>query len=413
MGSSGERLQRAPECCSMLPVTLAVTIAFLLALFALHLWWRARWRRARKAAADELSRFREAQEHAANCERARQLSIFNSMIDGVLVLDQKGRVQLANTAFGRLFNPSTGPVGKTLLEVLRWHELAELAASLDDANPSRIQELRFPAAGEMWLQVSAAQILSGDQQRHGIILVFHDVTRLKQLERTREEFVANVSHELRTPLSHIKGYVETLLSGAKDDPLVATRFLQTIERNAGRLQWLIDDLLTISELESGRVRLDLQAVALRATAAKVCEDFAARAAARKVTLENAVPDLTLHADSARIEQVLSNLVDNAIKYGREGGRVSIRAEFSAKQEVEVSVQDDGPGLPPEALERAFERFYRVDKARSREQGGTGLGLSIVKHIVQSHGGRVRVASQLGKGATFIFTLPDVAPRSPR
>jgi two-component system phosphate regulon sensor histidine kinase PhoR len=206
--------------------------------------------------------------------------------------------------------------------------------------------------------------------------------------------------------------VETLLSGAKDDPSVATRFLQTIERNAGRLQWLIDDLLTISELESGRVRLDLQAVALRATAAKVCEDFAARAAARKVTLENAVPDLTLHADPARIEQVLSNLVDNAIKYGREGGRVSIRAQFSAKQEVEVSVQDDGPGLPPEALERAFERFYRVDKARSREQGGTGLGLSIVKHIVQSHGGRVRVASQLGKGATFIFTLPDVAPRSP-
>jgi two-component system phosphate regulon sensor histidine kinase PhoR len=169
---------------------------------------------------------------------------------------------------------------------------------------------------------------------------------------------------------------------------------------------LIEDLLTISEFESGRIKLNLQSVALRPAAAKVVADFQARAAARQVQLSEQVPDLRVRADPDRLEQVLCNLIDNAIKYGRVGGKVTIDACPLADGYVEISVTDDGPGIPPQAIERVFERFYRVDKARSREQGGTGLGLSIVKHIVQNHGGRAWANSQLGQGTTFFFTLPQ-------
>jgi two-component system phosphate regulon sensor histidine kinase PhoR len=211
---------------------------------------------------------------------------------------------------------------------------------------------------------------------------------------------------LRTPLSLIKGYVETLLDGAKDNPEVAAKFLQTIDRNAERLKLLIEDLLTISELESGRVKLNLQSVALRPLTEKVLADFRSRAATRQVTLREEVPDLRVRGDADRIEQVLCNLIDNAIKYGRNEGTVSVSAQPANAGQIEVSVQDDGPGIPPESIERIFERFYRVDKARSREQGGTGLGLSIVKHIIQGHGGRAWAKSELGQGTTFYFTLPQ-------
>jgi two-component system phosphate regulon sensor histidine kinase PhoR len=238
------------------------------------------------------------------------------------------------------------------------------------------------------------------------VLVFHDLTRLKQLESARQEFVANVSHELRTPLSLIKGYVETLLDGARNNPEVATRFLQTIDRNAERLRLLIEDLLAISELEAGRVRLNLQTLALRLVVTKVLEDFQRRSAGQSMTLVNQAPDLAVHADPSRLEQVLGNIVDNAIKYGRTGGTVTVAGRALDGGQVEVSIQDDGPGIPPESLERVFERFYRVDKARSREQGGTGLGLAIVKHLIQCHGGRVWATSEPGHGATFYFTLPQ-------
>jgi two-component system phosphate regulon sensor histidine kinase PhoR len=235
--------------------------------------------------------------------------------------------------------------------------------------------------------------------------VFHDLARLKRLESARQEFVANVSHELRTPLSLIKGYVETLLDGAKDNPEVATKFLLTIERNAERLKLLIEDLLAISELESGRVTLNLQSVQLNSVVAKVLEDLRSRAQARGIHLLDHTPPIQVRADPIRLEQVLGNLVDNAIKYGRSSGNVIVGAREAEDQQTELFVQDDGPGIPPEALERVFERFYRVDKARSREQGGTGLGLAIVKHIVQTHGGKVWAKSEAGHGTTFFFTIP--------
>ena len=255
--------------------------------------------------------------------------------------------------------------------------------------------------------MNATALLDRNGERQGMILVFHDLTRLKQLENTRKEFVANVSHELRTPLSMIKGYVETLISGAKDDPSVATRFLQTIEKHADRLTYLIEDLLTISRLESGQIVMNLKQLELRPVADEVVSDLRSRADDKSVVLENQVPpQILVRADADRIQQVLFNLVDNAIKYGRPEGLVRIGALAVDGQKIEVSVRDNGPGIPPEAIERVFERFYRVDKARSREQGGTGLGLSIVKHIVQSHGGEVWAKSTVGQGTTFLFTLPS-------
>lgn len=377
------------------------------ALVALHFWWRGKFLRAREATGREIETLKRQQEQSAFHHQVRQEAIFNSMVEGLLLLDERGRVQIANRAFANLFELRGEFAGKTVLEVLRLHELAEMVERLGPDRPWTSREMRMPGIVELWLRISAAAILSSEGKRQGTILVFHNLTRLKQLERTREEFIANVSHELRTPLSHIKGYVETLLDGAKNDPEVSTRFLETIARNTERLKLLIEDLLTISELESGRVKLNLQAVELRSVVSKVFDDFKSHAEARTIVLANEVPDLPVNADPVRLEQVLSNLVDNAIKYGRRGGRVSVGAQSADDAKVEIFVKDDGAGLPAEALERVFERFYRVDKARAREQGGTGLGLSIVKHIVQGHGGRVWARSEPGKGATFCFTLPAV------
>jgi two-component system phosphate regulon sensor histidine kinase PhoR len=235
--------------------------------------------------------------------------------------------------------------------------------------------------------------------------VCHDLTRLRQLEAVRQEFVANVSHELRTPLSLIKSAAETLLDGGKDDAAALTRFLQIIDKHANRLTLLIDDLLMLSTLDSGNVRLNLQPVSLRAAVQEAIDDLKMRAGSRGFALENNVTaDLIAQSDPDRLRQVLSNLLDNAIKYGRLEGRAAVSAQVIDKR-VEVAVRDDGPGIAPDACARIFERFYRADKARSREQGGTGLGLAIVKHVVQAHGGEVRVESNPGAGATFFFTLP--------
>ena len=383
---------------SLLALTLAI------ALVALHLWWRTKLGREREAWRAKDSERENSGRSIVGEAVARQDALFDSMIEGVLVLDETGRVQFANQGFAEMFSTVGMLRGKILLEAVRSHEIAAIVERAGREQRVEDQEIQMPGDKERWFKINAASVISSDQRRLGTILVVHDITQIKQLERTRQEFVANVSHELRTPLSHIKGYTETLLGGAKDDPEVATRFLQTIERNVERLKLLIEDLLTISEIESGRVMLNLQPVPVRASVEKVFDDFRTRAAARAVTLVDESEELTARADQRRLEQVLTNLVDNAVKYGGNEGRVVVGARLNDGL-VEMSVQDNGPGLPAESLERVFERFYRVDKARSRDQGGTGLGLSIVKHIVQSHGGRVWVESEPGKGAKFCFTLP--------
>jgi two-component system phosphate regulon sensor histidine kinase PhoR len=375
-----------------------------LAAGVVHLRWRRAFLRAQETSRDAIEQLKESQEHVARQVQTQQEALFNSMIEGLLLLDEHGRIQLANRAFSDLFGLTTPVRGKTIVEALRLTELAALVESVTPQEQLLGHELRLAGLSERWLQINAAAISDANGKQRGTVLVVHDLTRLKQLERARQEFVANVSHELRTPLSLIKGYVETLLDGAKDNPEVETKFLQTIQRNSERLQFLIEDLLTISELESGRIRMNLQNLALRPMVEKALGDLSARARTKRVTLTNHLPEVTVRADADRLQQVFGNLVDNAIKYGRLEGSVTVSGNTLNDDTFEVCVQDDGPGIPAEALERVFERFYRVDKARSREQGGTGLGLSIVKHIVQSHGGRVWAKSEPGKGAAFFFTL---------
>jgi two-component system phosphate regulon sensor histidine kinase PhoR len=382
-----------------------LTILAVAAAVGIHFWWRNKFVRAEQQSRVERESFQQLSGAAMERSLAEQETLFDSMIEGVLLLDEQGRIRMANRAFHQLFGTNADLRGKTPLEALRRHEVSDLLERLGGESSVLDYEMKLPGLEERWLQINAAIINGSDSRRLGAILVFHDLTRLKQLERTREEFVANVSHELRTPLSLIKGYAETLLDSARNDPEITERFLKIIERNTKRLDLLIQDLLAISAFESGRIKLNLQPVNVRQLVEKVLGDLKARAGTKNVKLVNCVPDLTAAADENRLEQVLANLVDNAIKYGHEQGVVSIGGRKAEANQIEIFVQDDGPGIPPESLDRVFERFYRVDKARSREQGGTGLGLSIVKHIVQNHGGKVWVKSELGKGATFFFTLP--------
>jgi two-component system phosphate regulon sensor histidine kinase PhoR len=293
------------------------------------------------------------------------------------------------------------------LETTRHHEVAALVTRLENEPEILGHELRLETLeSPKFLQVNALALRDGEGVRDGAILVLHDLTRLRQLEAVRQEFVANVSHELRTPLSLIKSAAETLIDGGKDEPESLTRFLQIIDKHANRLTLLIDDLLMLSTLDSGNIRLALQSVSLAVAVQEVADDLRGRAHTRGVTIKNQVePALIVQADPDRLRQVISNLIDNAIKYGRIEGEVVISARALDSRRIEVSVQDDGPGIPAEACARIFERFFRGDKARSREQGGTGLGLAIVKHVVQAHGGEVRVESAPGAGARFSFTLP--------
>jgi two-component system phosphate regulon sensor histidine kinase PhoR len=380
-------------------------ILCLAALAGLHFWWRRRYAALEGRREAEIEAAQRRQQQTNVDAKAQQQVLFNSMIEGLLLLDRSQKIYLANRAFKNLFGLKIELRGKSILEALRLHELDELVQRVQAEGQVFDYEIKLPELTERWLRVNAAVISNSAGEREGMIMVFHELTRLKQLERTREEFVANVSHELRTPLSLIKGYVETLLDGARNNPEVSERFLKIIERNANRLDLLIQDLLTISALESGRMKLNLQPVDLHVLAEKILADLHGKAENRKVTLHNELPPLPIAADPNRLEQVFANLVDNAIKYGRLNGHVVLGGRQLEDGRREFFVRDDGPGIPPEALERVFERFYRVDKARSRDQGGTGLGLAIVKHIVHAHGGEVRVSSELGKGATFYFTLP--------
>lgn len=391
-----------------------ITLSILLAgvCVGLHFFWRDR---AEKLASEisrlqgELEQAREDLDHAYFQMRSHQQGVFNSMVEGLLLLDTQARVHTTNKTLERLFSINRDIRGLTLMEAFRNHDLLEVVERVQREGQVRGFELTLPGIQQTrYLEVNASAIRDPENERDEIIIVFHDFTRIKELESLRRDFVANVSHELRTPLTLIKGFVETLIDGAKDDPNVAGKFLQTIHKHTNRLAFLIEDLLTISHLESGRLVMQRQELRLHSLVERVLDELQSPAGQRKVTLENLVPEeLEITADADRMQQVLYNLVDNAIKYGREGGLVQVGAGIE-EQTTEVFVRDNGAGIPREAQDRVFERFFRVDRARSRDQGGTGLGLSIVKHIVQAHGGEVWVKSETGSGSTFFFTLPDPA-----
>ena len=382
----------------------------LCAAAALFLWQEKRQRQLKQQLQSEhQARTTLEQQHglAAAQKEAEQQALFNGMVEGVLILDGRGRISLVNQSLRKIFGLTADMRGKTIMEAFRLQELAKLTARLAQGEAVYDYELELPGMDERYLQVNASAVLDRDGIQHGALLVFHDLTRIKQLENTRQEFVANVSHELRTPLSLIKGFVETLLEGAKDDPLQTTQFLRTIEKHTDRLTYLIEDLLTISRLERGQIIMNLHQVDLYAETERVVDDLRARATEKKVSIENRIPtDLSAHADADRVQQVLYNLIENGIKYGRPDGHVTVGGRPLPDNKVEIWVADDGPGIPPESRERVFERFYRVDRARSRDTGGTGLGLAITKHIVQAHGGEVWLKSELGQGSEFFFTLPQ-------
>lgn len=389
-------------------MSVVLALLGLLAIVAAAGWWRAV--RSRQVAEDRHRR--ELAERKAEHERAlqkhvrRTQAMLDSMIEGLVVLDPRNHVVLTNRAAAELFGFVQPATGRALIETVRHHEVVTLAEHLAKESVVIGYELRIEGTPSKFIQVNAVTLKDDAGVAAGAVLVFHDLTRIRQLEGVRQEFVANVSHELRTPLSLIKGATETLLDGAKTDPVALERLLTIVDRHADRLTLLIDDLLLLARLDSNRVTLNLQPVPLRMAVQEVMTDLSSRAPSRQMTFENAVPPgLMARVDPDRIRQVLSNLIDNAVKYGRPGGTVKVSGKVVDDTFVELCVEDDGPGIPADARARVFERFFRADKARSREQGGTGLGLAIVKHVVQAHGGDVRVESEPGRGAAFYFTLP--------
>jgi len=371
-------------------------------------WWLAcaRIKAGEKQQGAELAKLQAAHDKALRDHAMRLQALLDSMIEGLVVLDLHNHVVLTNRAAAEIFDFTQPATGRALLETVRHHEIATLATRLTRESAVVGYELRIEGAPSRFLQVNAVALQDPSGAASGAVLVFHDLTRVRELEGVRQEFVANVSHELRTPLSLIKGATETLLDGAKTDPVALDRLLTIVDRHADRLTHLIDDLLLLAKLDSERVTLNIQPTPLRLAVQEVVDDLVPLAETREVVVENAVaPGMIVQVDPDRLRQVVSNLVDNAVKYGRPAGKVKITARVLNDLFVEVCVEDDGPGIPSDARARVFERFFRADKARSRDQGGTGLGLAIVKHVVQAHGGEVRVESELGRGAAFYFTLP--------
>jgi len=351
-------------------------------------------------------------------ERERLEAILRGMVEGVLVTDLTGGVVLMNARARDLLAlpPDATPRGRPLVELSRDPALGELMRELAGGASIASRDVTLSAGTGPTLQVNAARLRGADGEAFGFVLVLHDVTELRRLEVIRRDFVANVSHELRTPLTAIKGYAETLLGTAGDDRETARRFLAVIDRHSERLGRLINDLLTLSDLELGRTPMRLNAVTVAAAVDDVLQIFADSVARAGVVVEAQVaPGLPpVHADGDRLRQVLINLVDNAIKYTPAGGRVLVHGVLASGTEhgglVEIAIEDSGIGIPAQDLPRLTERFFRVDKARSRELGGTGLGLAIVKHIVQAHGGSLAISSALGQGTTVrVFFPAAVAP----
>jgi two-component system, OmpR family, phosphate regulon sensor histidine kinase PhoR len=342
-------------------------------------------------------------------EQARISAILDGMVEGVVAVDARDHVVAMNEPARSLFALGAGRAeGKPLLEAIRNADLHALLAEIRGGAAPAITRREFGVGGPAprTVQANAVPVDLGGGEI-GVVMVFHDVSELRRLETVRTEFVANVSHELRTPLTAIHGYLETLLGGALDEPEHARPFLEIVFRHTERLGRLLEDLRDLSDIELGRVHLQLGPVAVDDVIESVLAIMRPRADARGVTLVAAlpsgVPDVS--ADPDRLEQILINLVDNAVKYTDAGGRVSV-AGRPLDGMVELAVADTGVGIPPADLPRITERFYRVDRARSRELGGTGLGLAIVKHLVIAHGGRLAIESEPGRGTTVRFTLPS-------
>lgn len=335
-------------------------------------------------------------------------AILSSMSEGVVATDITGRISLINPMAAELFNLTHGEgVGEFPYKVFPDSELGDvfhqvyvkgfpIEKEIKWSNPERVLNLRL------------APIRDEVEEIRGVVAVIGDVTKLRRLETMRKDFVANVSHELKTPLTSIKGFVETLLDGDLEDKETTRKFMSIIYQEAERLNNLIHDLLDISKLESGQTELRVKQVELEPLIDSVVLAISNRMNAKNLQLEKDIQAKTVWGDEGLLNELFINLIDNSVKYTPAGGKITV-GSLKGKGETMIYVRDTGFGIPAESLPRIFERFYRVDKGRSREMGGTGLGLSIVKHIVERHGGKVAVQSELGKGSEFTVTIPDVAP----
>jgi two-component system phosphate regulon sensor histidine kinase PhoR len=345
----------------------------------------------------------EEKVRCASVEQGKLESAFASMIEGVVVLNGQRRIESMNRGMRKIIagRYPTDVVGKTPLEAFR---NLELQAALE-----RFCETKSPVSGEIRLgeeapivlsvNISAIHGLPGDDEK--TMMVFHDITRLKKLEKTRTDFIANVTHEIKTPLTAIIGFVDTLREGAIEDHASAKNFLYTIAENARRLDRLVEDLLTISDVEMGDMKLRREGVSVREIVDHVLSIIEAKVMEKNLIVHAHIPEspLLIFADRDRVVQILLNILDNAVKFTPEGGKVTITASEDAHGYVAIRVKDTGIGIPKSELPRIGERFYRVDKARSRELGGTGLGLSIVRHLMRVHEGRMEIESAMGAGTT--------------
>jgi two-component system, OmpR family, phosphate regulon sensor histidine kinase PhoR len=353
-------------------------------------------------------------------ERNRSSAILRSMVEGVAVVDTRERLIFFNRAFAGILNlDGEKSEGRPLIEVIRNSQLlAVIRKALHgeeglqvDIAMGFVQQRSFSVTATPVnpLDSAAARVNPGKPESakaSGAVVVLHDVTELRRLERVRQDFVANVSHEFKTPLTAIQGFAETLLAGAIDDPTNNRRFLEIIREHAARLARLTDDLMKLARIEAGKLEVQFSPANL-ADVAEGCEETALMKANRKqIAFEMNVPATLplVRGDANLLHEVLQNLLDNAVQYTHPGGKITVTAQ-PRERDVVVAVADTGIGIPLADQERIFERFYRVDAARSREAGGTGLGLSIAKHIVESHGGRIWVESEIGAGSKFSFSIP--------
>jgi two-component system phosphate regulon sensor histidine kinase PhoR len=341
-------------------------------------------------------------------ERNRSSAILGSMVEGVAVVTADERILFCNWAFEQILElPDGSSQGRTLVEALRQADLVALVRQALSGVEELTGEVEVGTVRRRNFSVTAAPVRAAGA--NGAVMVLHDITELRRLERVRRDFVANVSHEFKTPLTAIQGFAETLLSGALDDKANRKRFVEIIREHARRLARLTDDLLKLSRIEAGRLELEIRPVRVEALVSGCVETTRLNAQARgleiHVDLQKDAP--AVRGDGAQLGEVLQNLLDNAVQYTPAGGKIEVRARSNG-QGVTFTVTDTGIGIPESDLERIFERFYRVDAARSREAGGTGLGLAIARHIVEAHGGRIWVESAIGQGSRFHFSIPTAS-----
>jgi len=333
-----------------------------------------------------------------------------NMVEGVLMVDSRHVVRLANDELLRLFGLRQNPVGRTVLEALREAQVEQVLRQTLESGTARREEIALQssagAEATRHFEISAVPIRDAAGAIDGAVVVFHDLTRIKQLEVVRRDFVANVSHELRTPLAIFRGYLETLIDNPGLPREDTVRVLESMQRNSNRLNSLVEDLLTLTRLESRRGQTQVESIRVDAFFDQLARDWRQRGGIESAELEwRAAKDLpSLEVDLLRFEQVLLNLLENAVAYSNAPRRIALSAELVGAG-MEIRVADNGIGIPPGDLPHIFERFYRVEKARTRSSGGTGLGLAICKHIIEAHGGTIHAESELGKGTTIVLHLP--------